>query len=65
MRQITKLAEHRTFVPDRNLEAESIFMARNFESRISRVQRTASETAGYSAYYGVEALKGRYQSHQK
>ena len=54
MRQIEKVEEHRTFVLDRNVEAESMFMAKFDESRISRVKRNVSETAGDCASYSFE-----------
>ena len=46
MRHIATVEEHRTVVLDRNVEAESMFMAKFDESRISRVKRNVSETAG-------------------
>ena len=54
MRLIAKVEGHRTVVLDRNVEAESIFMAKFDEPRISRIKRNASETAGDGAYYSFE-----------
>ena len=54
MRLIAKVEGHRTVVRDRNVEAESIFMAKFDEPRISRVQRNVSETAGDCASYSFE-----------